>query len=63
LDNAEAYNKLVIGYQNHAPVYLKDVATAEDSVQDERIDSAILGSPLKEIQPPRWCGCVPPGRH
>ena len=38
LDDAEAYNKLVIGYQNHAPIYLKDVATAEDSVQDERID-------------------------
>jgi hydrophobic/amphiphilic exporter-1 (mainly G- bacteria), HAE1 family len=38
LGDAEAYNKLVIGYQNHAPVYLRDVATAYDSVQDDRID-------------------------
>jgi hydrophobic/amphiphilic exporter-1 (mainly G- bacteria), HAE1 family len=38
LDSAEKYNKLVIAYRNNAPVYLKDVATAVDSVQDERID-------------------------
>jgi HAE1 family hydrophobic/amphiphilic exporter-1 len=38
LDDAAAYNKLIVGYQNHAPIYLKDVATAEDSVQDDRID-------------------------
>jgi HAE1 family hydrophobic/amphiphilic exporter-1 len=49
LDNAEAYNKLVIGYQNHAPVYLKDVATAEDSVQDDRIDLRFWARSLTEI--------------
>jgi HAE1 family hydrophobic/amphiphilic exporter-1 len=49
LDNAEGYNNLVIGYQNHAPVFLKDVATAEDSVQDERIDLRFWARQLKEI--------------
>ncbi|MEO6436299.1 MAG: efflux RND transporter permease subunit, partial [Tepidisphaeraceae bacterium] len=38
LDNAEAYNKLIIAWREGAPVYLKDVAEARDSVQDERID-------------------------
>jgi HAE1 family hydrophobic/amphiphilic exporter-1 len=38
LDSAEQYNQLVIGYHNQAPVYLKDVATATDTVQDERFD-------------------------
>ncbi|HSV15810.1 MAG TPA: efflux RND transporter permease subunit, partial [Tepidisphaeraceae bacterium] len=38
LENAEAYNNLVIGFRNNAPIFLKDVATATDSVQDERID-------------------------
>ena len=39
LNNAEEYNNLVIGYSssNHAPVFLRDVARAEDTVQDERI--------------------------
>ncbi|HEX2973389.1 MAG TPA: efflux RND transporter permease subunit [Tepidisphaeraceae bacterium] len=36
LDNAEAYNNLIIGMKDRSPVYLKDVATARDSVQDER---------------------------
>jgi HAE1 family hydrophobic/amphiphilic exporter-1 len=49
LDNAEQYNNLIIGYQNHAPVYLKDVATAEDSVQDERIDLRFWARQLKEV--------------
>ena len=38
LSNAEQYNELIVGQNNGAPVYLKDVATAKDSVQDERID-------------------------
>ena len=37
LDNAEAYNKLIIAYRDNAPVYLRDVATATDSLQDERV--------------------------
>lgn len=37
LDDAEAYNKLVIAKRDGAPVYLRDVATATDSVEDDRI--------------------------
>jgi len=32
------YNSLIVGQTNGAPVYLKDVARAKQSVQDERID-------------------------
>ncbi len=38
LSNADQYNELIVGQNNGAPVYLKDVATAQDTVQDERID-------------------------
>jgi len=38
LSTAEDYNELIVGTQNGWPVYLKDVATARDGVQDERID-------------------------
>ncbi len=38
LNSADEYNKLIIGYQDQAPIYLRDVATASDTVQDERID-------------------------
>ena len=38
LENAEQYNNLVIAYRDNSPVYLRDVADARDSVQDERID-------------------------
>ena len=34
----EQYNGLIVGQTNGAPVYLKDVASAKQSVQDERID-------------------------
>ena len=37
LDDARGYNNLIISSQNGAPVYLRDVARAENSVQDERI--------------------------
>jgi len=36
LENAKGYNDLIIRKVNDAPVYLKDVATAVDSLQDER---------------------------
>ncbi|MFT3789411.1 MAG: efflux RND transporter permease subunit [Tepidisphaeraceae bacterium] len=53
LDSAEAYNKLIIATQNNAPVYLRDVATAVDTVQDERINmkfwSRELGSPSATV--------------
>ncbi len=38
LDSAEAYNKLIIGNVKNAPVYLRDVAKATDSVEDERVN-------------------------
>jgi HAE1 family hydrophobic/amphiphilic exporter-1 len=37
LDTADQYGNLIVGRTNGAPVYLKDIALAEDSVQDERI--------------------------
>src|SRR5207237_6880529 len=38
LTTADQYNGLSVGQSNGAPVYLKDVATAKQTVQDERID-------------------------
>jgi HAE1 family hydrophobic/amphiphilic exporter-1 len=37
LDNAQAYNDLIVSSKNGAPVYLRDIARVENSVQDERI--------------------------
>ena len=36
LENAKDYENLVIGVKNGSPIYLRDVATATDSLQDER---------------------------
>src|ERR1700726_4481932 len=38
LSTAEQYNQLIVGQSNGAPIFLKDVATAKQGVQDERID-------------------------
>jgi HAE1 family hydrophobic/amphiphilic exporter-1 len=38
LSEASQYNDLIVGQKNGAPVYLKDVAVAKNSVQDERIN-------------------------
>jgi HAE1 family hydrophobic/amphiphilic exporter-1 len=38
LNNAEQYDQLIVGQGNGAPIYLKDVASAKQTVQDERID-------------------------
>ncbi len=38
LDNAEAYGDLIVSSTNGTPVYLRDVAQAQDSVQDERVN-------------------------
>jgi HAE1 family hydrophobic/amphiphilic exporter-1 len=38
LTTADEYNDLIVGQSGGAPVYLKDVASARQSVQDERID-------------------------
>jgi len=37
LDNAEAYGNLIVGRQDGWPIYLRDVATAEEGAQDERV--------------------------
>jgi len=37
LSNASQYNELIVRQGNGAPVYLKDIARATDSLQDERI--------------------------
>jgi HAE1 family hydrophobic/amphiphilic exporter-1 len=38
LDRAEDYNNLIVSQRNGAPVFLRDVATAEDSIQDQRFN-------------------------
>lgn len=38
LVTADQYNDLIVGQSNGAPVHLKDVASAKNGVQDERID-------------------------
>ena len=37
LENAAGYGNLIVSSTNGAPVYLRDVAQTEDSVQDERV--------------------------
>jgi HAE1 family hydrophobic/amphiphilic exporter-1 len=37
LTDAEEYRNLIVAIKNKAPVYLRDVATVEDTVQDERV--------------------------
>jgi hydrophobic/amphiphilic exporter-1 (mainly G- bacteria), HAE1 family len=37
LDSAQAYGNLIVSSTNGAPVYLRDVADVQDTVQDERI--------------------------
>src|SRR5215510_8061961 len=38
LENAEQYGNLIVGGTNNAPVYLRDVATVKELVQDERVN-------------------------
>lgn len=38
LENAEQYNNLIVGGTSNAPVFLRDVATVKESVQDERVN-------------------------
>jgi HAE1 family hydrophobic/amphiphilic exporter-1 len=38
LETAEQYGNLIVGGTSGAPVYLRDVATVKDSVQDERVN-------------------------
>jgi hydrophobic/amphiphilic exporter-1 (mainly G- bacteria), HAE1 family len=38
LETAEQYANLIVGGTNNAPVYLRDIATVKESVQDERVN-------------------------
>ncbi|HET6974518.1 MAG TPA: efflux RND transporter permease subunit, partial [Pyrinomonadaceae bacterium] len=38
LETAEQYGNLIVGGSNNAPIYLRDVASVKDSVQDERVN-------------------------
>ncbi|HET9479552.1 MAG TPA: efflux RND transporter permease subunit, partial [Pyrinomonadaceae bacterium] len=38
LETAEQYGNLIVGGSNGAPIYLRDVATVKESVQDERVN-------------------------
>jgi HAE1 family hydrophobic/amphiphilic exporter-1 len=38
LETAEQYSNLIVGVSGGSPIYLRDVATVKDSVQDERIN-------------------------
>ncbi len=38
LETADQYRNLIVGGTREAPVYLRDVATVHDSVQDERVN-------------------------
>src|SRR3954469_13409748 len=38
LETAEQYSNLIVGQTNGSPIYLRDVATVQDSVQDERVN-------------------------
>ncbi len=38
LETAEQYGNLIVGGTNNSPIYLRDVATVKESVQDERVN-------------------------
>ncbi len=38
LESADQYSNLIVGGTSDAPVYLRDIATVKDSVQDERVN-------------------------
>ncbi len=38
LSSADQYRNLIVGGTGNAPVYLRDIATVKDSVQDERVN-------------------------
>ncbi|HYW74344.1 MAG TPA: efflux RND transporter permease subunit [Pyrinomonadaceae bacterium] len=38
LETADQYSNLIVGGAGNAPIYLRDVATVKDSVQDERVN-------------------------
>ena len=51
---AEDYEQLIVGQRNGAPVYLKDIAAVKNSVQDERIEHALLAARTDTCRRRRW---------
>lgn len=53
LETPEEYSNLIVAMQNNAPVYLRDVATVIESVEDERSDmrfwAADIGTPSATV--------------
>jgi HAE1 family hydrophobic/amphiphilic exporter-1 len=45
LGNAEGYSNLIVAVRDNAPVYLKDVAAATDTVEDERVNMRMWVNP------------------
>ena len=61
LSNAEQYNQLIVGQNNGAPVYLKDVATAQGQRAGRAHRHALLGKRSPgSVRDHRDCS-VPPG--
>ena len=48
LESADQYGNLIVGGTNNAPIYLRDIATVKDSVQDERVNMRfwVRGQPV-----------------
>lgn len=49
LDSAQGYNNLIVSTNNGVPVYLRDVAQVQESVQDERVNMRFW---LRDHSPP-----------
>src|SRR5260370_13852615 len=54
LSKAEDYNGLIVSQNNGRPVYLKDVAKATDSVQDERVNMRFWCAAARCLRRPWW---------
>ena len=59
----QAYSDLIVGSTNGAPVYLRDVATVRDSVQDERLNMRFWARGYPVPGRHRGPGGLPPGRR
>jgi hydrophobic/amphiphilic exporter-1 (mainly G- bacteria), HAE1 family len=48
LESADQYGNLIVGGTNNSPIYLRDIATVKDSVQDERVNMRfwVRGQPV-----------------
>ena len=65
LFNAAAFNNVIVAYRNGAPVRVKDVGNAIDSVQNARIGAWFFDKPAEGLAIQRQAGRQhhPAGRH